>query len=82
MATPRQITIRNPSPELARRLRALSEARGESQNATILYLLQLALGIQERRDRLQRYATWTREDGEAFDQALRSQRTIEPDLWS
>jgi hypothetical protein len=82
MGTPKQITIRGPSPELARRLKALSEARGESLNATILRLLREAVGIDERRERLLRQATWTDEDAEEFDSALSAQRVIDADLWS
>ena len=77
----KQITIRKPSAALTRRLRALSENRGESLNSTILYLLEQALGVNERRKRLERYATWTEEDGEEFEQALDAQRTIDEDLW-
>ena len=66
MGTPKQITIRNPSPELARRLRKLSDARKESLNTTILRLLERAVGVDERRERLSRYQTWTEEDAAAW----------------
>jgi hypothetical protein len=78
---PKQITIRGPSPELAQRLRALSEVRGESLNATILHLLEHAVGIDERRARLERWATWQDEDAADFDDALGAQRTIDDALW-
>ena len=81
MAAPKQITIRGPSEELTRRLKALSRARGESLNATILHLLEHALGAQERRARLARAATWTPEDAAEFDAALRAQRVIDAELW-
>lgn len=81
MSTPKQITIRHPSPELARRLKAVAEARGESLNATILSLLSEAVGVDERRRRLARYATWTQEDLAEFEGALREQRTIDEELW-
>ena len=77
---PRQITIRNPSPELARRLKAVAEANGESLNATILRLLAEAVGSEERRERLQRWATWTQGDADEFDRALRDQRVIDDQL--
>ena len=78
---PKQITIRGPSPELVERLRALSEARGESLNATILHLLEEALGVEARRQRLRRAATWTDEDAAELEEALRAQRVIDDDLW-
>jgi len=78
---PKQITIRNPSPELSSRLKALAEARGESLNATILHLLEEAVGADARRARLQRYATWSDADVREFEDALAEQRQIDPELW-
>ena len=76
-----QITVRNVPEELARRLAKLAEASGRSINATVLDLLERALGIDGRRARLERYTTWSRADAEDFDQALREQRTIDPTIW-
>lgn len=81
LSLPRQITIRHPSDELARRLRALADARGESLNSTILRLLEGALGVEERRERLMRWATWTDADASEFDEALRKQRVVDAELW-
>ena len=81
MTAPKQITIRHPSEELSRRLRALADARGQSLNATILDVLERALGVAHRRERLREAATWTVQDAEEFDAALRAQRTIDADLW-
>jgi plasmid stability protein len=81
MKTPRQITIRHPSEELARRLKALAEARGESLNSTVLQLLEEALGVEERRERFSRWATWTDDDASEFDHALRAQRVVDAGLW-
>ena len=77
----KQITVRNPAPELTRRLKAVAEVRGESLNAAILRLLSEAVGLEERRDRLRRWATWTEEDANAFDQTLREQRVVDEQLW-
>lgn len=81
MTSPRQLTVRDPSPELSRRLKEVAAARGESVNSTILRLLEQALGLEARRERLRRYATWTEDDRAEFDAALRDQRRTEPDLW-
>lgn len=76
-----QITVRNVPADLATRLKAMSKTRGESLNSTILGILRTAAGIDERRARLQRYVTWTREDLEEFEKSLRAQRTIDDKLW-
>ena len=81
MAAVKQITLRNPSPELTRRLRALSQARGESLNTTILRLLQEAVGIDERRQHLARYNTWSAEELDEFLSFHRAQRTIDAEMW-
>ena len=77
----KQLTVRGASPELVARLRSLSAARGESMNTTILRTLEEALGVESRRRRLQRYATWTDEDMNEFEEALGAQRTIDEALW-
>jgi len=81
MTAPRQITIRNPPPELSRRLKALAEQRGQSVNRTVLELLSEALGLDERRARLMQYVTWTEEDRREFEAGLAAQREVEDDLW-
>jgi plasmid stability protein len=78
----KQITIRGVPDETARRLQSLSREREQSVNATILEILRVALGTNERRRHLERYATWTPADRAAFEETLRAQRTIEDDLWS
>lgn len=77
----KQITIRNPTPELTRRLKAVADARGESLNTTILRLLAEAVGFEEPRERLQRWATWTDEDAAEFDAALKAQRVVDERIW-
>lgn len=81
MSAQRHLTVRNPSEELLRRLKALAASRGESMNTTILRLLETAVGVDERRERLSRYATWNRDDLESFEQELRVQRTMDDDIW-
>ncbi|MDE2905254.1 MAG: hypothetical protein F4X11_12410 [Acidobacteria bacterium] len=76
-----QLTLRNVDPELSRRLRAISEERGDSVNSTVLRLLRDAVGLNARRERLRRYAGWTADDLEEFDAALRTQRVIDARSW-
>jgi hypothetical protein len=78
---PSQLTIRGVSEELSRRLARLSRERGQSINTTALAILEEALGIQARRRRLARYATWTPADLKEFENALADQRVIDNDLW-
>lgn len=77
----RQFTIRGVSEEVGRRLESLSQARGQSLNTTVLKILESAVGVDERRRRLARYATWTQEDLEEFNEALAAQRTLDDPLW-
>jgi hypothetical protein len=81
MTAAKQITVRNPSPVLVRRLKTLAASRGDSLNTTILKLLEQAVGIDERRERLLRYATWTEQDLAEFQGELRAQRQIDEKLW-
>lgn len=78
---PRQLTIRGVSDELGRRLARVSRERGQSVNSTALEILQAAVGIDQRRGRLARYATWSAAERADFDRALRDQRVIDDELW-
>lgn len=77
----KQLTIRGVSEELGRRLARLSRERGQSVNATALAILEDAVGLDARRARLKRYATWTPADIAEFDRALADQRVIDDELW-
>jgi hypothetical protein len=77
----RQISVRNVPEELSRRLEALSRERGMSVNSTVIALLEEAVGIEGRRTRLARYATWGDEDLDAFTKNLADQRVVDPKLW-
>ena len=75
----RQLTIRGVPDDVVQRLESLSRARGQSLNRTVLSILESAVGVEERRRRLERYTTWTQEDLEEFNEALTPQRTIDVD---
>ncbi|MBL8953468.1 MAG: hypothetical protein JNK82_22020 [Myxococcaceae bacterium] len=77
----RQITIRHDSPELAKRLKARAHRDGKSVNTLIVEVLERAVGLSQRAERLKRYVTWSEDELDAFNEALRSQRTIDEDLW-
>ncbi|HXO40918.1 MAG TPA: hypothetical protein VN999_05670 [Thermoanaerobaculia bacterium] len=72
----RQLTIRGVSEEVGRRLEKISRAQGQSVNATVLEILAVAVGMDERRRRLARYVTWNQEDMAEFNQALAAHRSV------
>jgi plasmid stability protein len=78
---PRQLTIRNVPDEVGDRLDRLSREGGKSLNAVVLDILTESVGVDARRARLERYATWTEEEASAFDRAMTSQRVVDADLW-
>ena len=75
----KQIVIRDVSRELFRRLETLAEAKALSLSATVLGILEAAVGVGGRRARLTRSGTWTEQDCSQFDETLRAQRTVEKD---
>ncbi len=77
----KQLTIRGVSEEVGSRLEHLSRAKGQSVNAMVLEILGFAVGVKERRRRLERYATWTPEDLAEFEEALAAQRQVDDELW-
>jgi plasmid stability protein len=77
----KQLTIRGVSDEVRHRLESLGKARGQSLNATVLEILDQAFDVDERRRRLARYATWTADDLQDFEEALAAQRVIDVELW-
>jgi hypothetical protein len=78
---PKQMTIRGVSEELAERLRRIALDRKESVNRAVLRILEQAAGLDPKRRRLSRYATWNEKDAEEFDWALREQRRVDDDAW-
>jgi predicted transcriptional regulator len=78
---PKQLTIRGVPDEVGRRLEELSRERQQSVNRTVIEILEEAFSYDRRRLRLERYATWTADDAESFDQALAAQRVIDDELW-
>jgi plasmid stability protein len=78
---PKQLTIRGVPDDIARKLDRLSRAQGHSVNATVLQILNGALGTAPRRARLARYATWTADDADQVEKAVAAQRVIDDTLW-
>ncbi len=76
------MTIRGVSEEVADKLRETAEARGISVNTLVLELLERAVDHTERRTRLARYATATKADADALEDAIRAQRVIDARDWT
>jgi plasmid stability protein len=77
----RQLTVRGVPDEVARKLQRLSRERGRSVNATVLEILDGAVGEAPRRERLARYVTWTPEALAEVEDAVAAQRVIDESLW-
>lgn len=72
----KQLTIHGIPEEVGKKLESLSRARGQSLNTTVLEILGSAVGVDERRTRLARYATWTPDELAEFTEALAAQRSL------
>lgn len=77
----RQLTIRNVSEPLGKKLEELSRRTGKSINALVLELLNGALGVKGRSARLKCYVSWSADDVREFDEALEPQRQVDEALW-
>jgi hypothetical protein len=77
----KQVTIRGVPDEVGHRLARVSRERGQSVNAIVLQILEDAVGVNARRRRLMKYATWSAKDQAEFDEALAQQRVIDDALW-
>ena len=82
------ITLRDVPPELARLIRRRAEQERMSLNKTVVRLLEEGTGLQEKKkgkplyDDLDALAgAWTPKEARDFEQALKKQRAIDPDLW-
>jgi DNA-binding ferritin-like protein (Dps family) len=81
------ITVRNLPPKLAKAIREKARKERLSLNRTVIKLLEEATGatkdirkvVNHDLDRF--FGTWTKEEADAFDQALREQRQVEPEMW-
>ena len=77
----KQITVRGVKPELSRRLERLSRESCQSLNATVIAILERAVGIDARRERLRRYMSWTEAEAREFESTLTEMRKPDDGLW-
>ena len=80
------ISVRNLPPAVAKAVKDKARKEGLSLNKAIVKLLEEATGVRPRKrsvhhdlDRF--FGTWSSEEADAFDRALKEQRPIEPEMW-
>ncbi len=88
MKAQRAITVRNLPAHVERFVRRRAQADGVSLNKAIIALLEESITGKRRGNRkilfddLDHLAgRWSKRGADSFDAALRSQRTIDADLW-
>jgi DNA-binding ferritin-like protein (Dps family) len=81
------ITVRNLPPKVAKAIREKAKKERLSTNKAVIKLLEEATGASQGNRRVLHhdldrfFGTWTKEQADAFDEALREQRQIEPEMW-
>ena len=81
------ITVRNLPPKVAKAIREKARKERLSLNKAVIKLLEEATGATQDTRRVLHhdldrfFGSWTKEEADAFDQALREQRQIEPEMW-
>jgi plasmid stability protein len=77
----KQLTIRGVPDEVERRLEIISREKQQSIKATVVGCLESAVGSEQRRAGLSRYATWTERDRLECERALAQQRSVDDADW-
>jgi DNA-binding ferritin-like protein (Dps family) len=81
------ITVRNLPPAVAKAVKERARKEKLSLNKAIIRLLEEATGAGKGKRRVVHhdldrfFGTWTKEEADAFDEALREQRQIDPEMW-
>ena len=84
------ITVRNLPPEVAKAIRDKAKKEGLSLNRAVARLLAQATGPREEKgegkpvlhhdlDRF--FGVWSKKEADEFDEALRDERRVEPEMW-
>jgi hypothetical protein len=81
------LTVRNIPPVVARRIERRAQESGMSLNRVVVQILEESAGIVHgKKPRLHHdldalAGSWTKENARAFDESLRDNRKIDPELW-
>ena len=81
------MTVRKLPPAVAKAVKEKARREKLSLNKAIAQLLEEATGAEKGMKRVVHhdlddfFGTWTKKEADAFDEALREQRQIDPDMW-
>lgn len=81
------ITVRKLPPAVAKAVKERARKEKLSLNKAIVSLLEEATGTGRGKKRAVHhdldkfFGTWTRKEADAFDEALKEQRQIDPEMW-
>ncbi|MCK5676301.1 MAG: hypothetical protein KAH99_04730 [Verrucomicrobia bacterium] len=80
------MTMHGIAPDLDRRLREEAATKGVSLNQTLKKLLSSSVGLDDvavdhRKDYMEFFGVWSREDEAAFNAAASSCSQVDPEDW-
>ena len=81
------ITVRNLPPEVAKAVKEKARKEKLSLNKAIVRLLEEATGVEKGKKKVVHhdldrfFGTWTKQEADAFDEAMRAHRQIDPEMW-
>ena len=83
------ITIRGIEPEVAEKLKQTASSQGKSTNRLILDIIEKELGFEKGNRYSRRYhdlddlfGTWSEAEFQKISNTIKSERQIDPELWS
>ena len=83
------ITIRGIEPEVAEKLKQTASSQGKSTNRLILDIIEKELGFEKGKRYSRRYhdlddlfGTWSEAEFQKTSNTIKSERQIDPELWS
>ncbi len=82
------VTLRKLPPELSKVVLRRARERGTSINKAVISLLEEAAGIRRKGQGSAPYhdldalsGSWTKEEAATFEEVLRKERRVDPELW-
>ena len=82
------VTLRKIPPEVSKVIERRAKERGTSINKAVIGLLEEAAGISRKGRGSTFYhdldalaGSWTKEEAAMFEEVLRKQRRVDPELW-
>ena len=81
------VTVRNLPPGVAKAVKEKARKEKLSLNKAIVRLLEEATGVEKGKKKVVHhdldrfFGTWTKEEADAFDEAMRQHRQIDPEMW-